>query len=448
MKKNWMKMMATALVITTVLNGCSTAIKEPEKETKVAMKETIGTTDAAAEPVTLTFSWWGSQARHDYTQRLLNLYTELHPNVTFETSPSSWDGYFDKLSTQAAGGTMPDIMQMDYLYISTYTNNDTLADLQPYIDDKTIDVSNIDEEIYAAGKIGDRLTGMALSSTVYAMMYSPEVLAEAGVESPKAGWTWSDFIEDCVKVKEKTGKWGFFGNLEDSNWLLYWVRQYGVNLFNDEGTALGYDDDSILVDFFDMQLEMLDKGVMPNPDEYAQLVSQDFAAQPMAMNEAAFNIAWNSQPVIVQEVNPSLELAVMPTNEIGEKALWLKPGSFLSVSEKCEHKKEAAEFINWFVNSKEANDIIMAERGTPINSEIRSYLKPKLTEAQGRMFDYVDTAIEYSRELPPPDPEGISEVTDRLLGYYNQVLFGVITPKDAASAFRKDANKILEKNSK
>lgn len=54
--------------------------------------------------ITIKFTWWGNQSRHDYTQKILDKYTELHPNVKFEAIPAGWDGYFDKLSTQAASG--------------------------------------------------------------------------------------------------------------------------------------------------------------------------------------------------------------------------------------------------------------------------------------------------------------------------------------------------------
>ena len=71
--------------------------------------------------ITIKFTWWGNQSRHDYTQKILDKYTELHPNVKFEAIPAGWDGYFDKLSTQAASGSMPDIVQMDYLYLMQTT---------------------------------------------------------------------------------------------------------------------------------------------------------------------------------------------------------------------------------------------------------------------------------------------------------------------------------------
>jgi len=54
------------------------------------------------DQVTIKITWWGGDARHEATQKVLDLYTESHPNVKFEAIPAGWDGYFEKLSTQAA----------------------------------------------------------------------------------------------------------------------------------------------------------------------------------------------------------------------------------------------------------------------------------------------------------------------------------------------------------
>ena len=55
--------------------------------------------------------------------------------------------------------------------------------------------------------------------------------------------------------------------------------------------------------------------------------------------------------------NDTLELLVPPVKEAGQTALWYKPGMFFSVAETSEVKEECAKFIDWFVNSDEANDI-------------------------------------------------------------------------------------------
>ena len=89
--------------------------------------------------MTIRITWWGGQSRHEYTQQLLDKYTELNPSVHFQATPSGWDGYFEKLATDTATGGMADIVQMDYMYISTYAKNGSLADLSSYSSDGTLD---------------------------------------------------------------------------------------------------------------------------------------------------------------------------------------------------------------------------------------------------------------------------------------------------------------------
>ncbi len=162
---------------------------------------------------------------------------------------------------------MPDIVQMDYLYISTYAKNDSVADLQPYIDDGTIDVSKIDENLLNSGKINDKMAGLVLSSSVLAVGYNPTVLEKAGVEAPTSDWTWKDYIELNQKAAETTGKESALiaaGVTGDTNVFNYWVRQHGGQLFNEDQTSLGYDDDSITADYFAMWKDMMDKNIAPD----------------------------------------------------------------------------------------------------------------------------------------------------------------------------------------
>ena len=53
-----------------------------------------------------------------------------------------------------------------------------------------------------------------------------------------------------------------------------------------------------------------------------------------------------------------------------------------SASAKTKNPDAAIAWINWWVNSPEAADIDLAERGIPANSEIQSDITPKLSQAQ------------------------------------------------------------------
>lgn len=428
----------------------STETTEKEGEAAAQTTETAEQSTETTEPVTIKITWWGGQTRHDYTQQLLDRYTELNPNVTFEALPSGWDGYFDKLSTQTASGSMPDIVQMDYLYISTYAKNDSLADLQEFIDDGTIDVSSIDEALLNTGNVDGEMNGLVLSTSLMAVGYNPSVLAEAGVEEPTSDWTWNDFIAMNQTIKEKTGKFGAaLSPVMDTNNFNYWVRQHGQSLFSADKKSLGYTDDKIFSDYVQMWKDLMDKGVAPNPDEWEQIQSLGQEAGPVVTGEGAMTFEWSNYAAKLSGVNDQLKMATMPlSNDSADKGLWMKPGMFFSIAETSEVKKEAAAFIDWFINSEEANDIIMAERGTPSSSKIRDYMinAGKLNEQQIAMFGFVEDAVALCGETPSPDPIGMAEINAAFKDAANTVFYEVLSVEEAAAKFRTEAEAILSRN--
>ncbi|MBT9778989.1 extracellular solute-binding protein [Clostridium sp. MCC353] len=418
-------------------------------ESSAAGTQAAGTENEGG-PVTIKITWWGGQGRHDYTQKMLDAYTASHPNVTFEAMPSGWDGYFDKLATQAASGSMPDIVQMDYLYITTYAKNNSLADLQQFVDDGTIDTSKIDENLLNTGEINGKLNGLVLSSSYISVGYNPEVLAEAGVEEPTGSWTWDDFIRTAETVKEKTGKYGMAGGpVDDTNLFNYWIRQHGESLFSEDKKAVGYADDKLCADFIKIWADLMAKGAAPNPDEYAAIQTLGEEGRPVVTGDGAMLTEWNNYATKVSGANDKLKMVTPPMAAGSDtKGLWMKPGMFFSIADTSKVKKEAAEFINWFVNSEEANDIMMAERGTPVSSDIRDYMvsSGKLSDQQSAMFKGVEDALAFCGETPDPDPVGMSEVNESFKNAAYSAFYGQVSPEEAAAKFRKDADAILSRN--
>lgn len=210
--------LSCALIV--ALAACGRNVQEqPQNETDSKIK--------------IRIAWWGGQSRHEYTKRLLELYMESHPDIEFETIPVEWDGYFDKLSTLAASGAMPDLVQMDYQYIDTYTDNGSLADLQDFVSDGTIQMEDVEKDLLDSGKVAGRLTGIVIASSTLCVGYNPEVLEKSGVEAPAEDWTWQEFIDASAKISQMTGTESIMtaaGITNDTNIFRYWVRQQGEEI--------------------------------------------------------------------------------------------------------------------------------------------------------------------------------------------------------------------------
>ena len=80
-------------------------------------------TPAANGEVSMKFTWWGSDVRHEATEKATKLYCEQN-NINIVTEYSAWDGYWEKMAVLAASNSMPDIFQMDAAYINTYIERD------------------------------------------------------------------------------------------------------------------------------------------------------------------------------------------------------------------------------------------------------------------------------------------------------------------------------------
>lgn len=263
-------------------------------------------------------------------------------------------------------------------------------------------------------------------------------------------WTWQEFADTAKKIKEATGKLGVTstGVVDDTNLFNYWVRQHGEQLFSDDNKSLGYKDDQILVDYLNLWKDLMDAGAAANPDEYAQIVTLGQEAGPVVTGDAGMINENNNYASKMSSRNSELMITTPPVNPANTKAMWNKPGFFLCISETSKVKDEAAAFINWFLNSEESNDIMMAERGVPSMANARDFLvnSGKMDEKQKEMFAYADTVLEFSGEAPAPDAIGIAEVGESFKNCAYKAFYGQISTEEAAADFRKEADEILARN--
>lgn len=80
-----------------------------------------GEANSGGDQVELRMMWWGDQARADLTNKALELFEQKHPDIKVVGEFSPQDGYFDKLNTQLASGTAPDVFFWEAMWWTTPT---------------------------------------------------------------------------------------------------------------------------------------------------------------------------------------------------------------------------------------------------------------------------------------------------------------------------------------
>ena len=445
--------LCTSVVLAGCSNGSSSSAAFSTSGSGASTSNTTASSSASNEdntPITLSITWWGSQTRHDYTQKLLDMYHTLHPNVSFQATPAGWDGYETKLATEAAGSSLPDIIQTDYTFLTEFTENNSLADLSSFINDKTIDMTNVNPSLVSSGKVNGILGAVPVSEAALAVSYSPDVFQKAGLAEPTSSWTWNDFVNDALTIQQKTGLYGDGKTfvLDEGDIIFnYYLRQYNLALFSADGKSLGYTDDKYFVDFMTMLKKLQDAKAMPTIDQYTQIAAKGKEQALVTQNQAGFMWEWSNYPSIVQATNPNLKLVAMPNDGQSVQPMYLKPGMFFSVAQNSKYQKQAAEFINWFINDPEANKVINAERGVPVSSTIRAAMEPNLSATDKAMFDYIDQVSKTASQISPPNPSGSAEVTQDMYNEVSAFLYGKKTAEQAAADFRKEATSVLSNNS-
>ncbi|GAK12281.1 ABC transporter substrate-binding protein [Geomicrobium sp. JCM 19039] len=398
---------------------------------------------AGEEEIVLRMSWWGSQERHNMTNEIIEMYESENPHVSIQPDFAGFDGYFEKMATQAAGGNLPDIMQQNHgEFVNQYASQGQLADLQPFIDDGTINVSAVSETVLESGEFDGELVGLPTGMNALAGLYDPDMIESAGAELPNEDWTWEDMIDMATTVHEYTGNYGM-RLMEPGNMFEYYLRDNGKRLFNEDGTDLGYEDDQLFVEYLTMNKRMVDDGVAPGYDVIGEI--QGLEDELLVHGTAAINFRWTNQLNTIASAagdDRNIELAILPGDN-NDEAMYLRPSMLWSIAENSQHKEEAAKFIDFYTNQTEVFDVVGSDRGVPINEDIQEEMRSDLNETDQKVFDFISYVTDHSTPVDSNYPPQAAQVLNALEDVDELVIYGQMTPEEGAAQFRQEANAIL-----
>jgi multiple sugar transport system substrate-binding protein len=393
------------------------------------------------DTVTLRFEWWGNPDRAKLTEQAIDLFEQKQSAIKIQTSYAEFDAYFQKMSTQIAGGSAPDILQMDYRYISEYGGRNVLLEFGTA--EATVNTSQMNSALLEGGKVNGKVYGIPMAQNTQMFTYDPAVWKAAGAKLPAAGWTWNDMEQAASKISADTGNKvrGVvdFGGIED--WFEVWLRQRGKTLYTPDG-KLGYTAAEVAA-YWELTDRLRRSGAATQADVTTELDGSQ-ANDPVAQKTASSGFAYDSgfTPQTWEIYGREMAVAPFPTDgaELGQYA---KPSMLISIARRSKHPKEAAQFIDFLLNDPEVGKVLGVSRGMPANGQIRDTVGAALTGPPKVAYEFEKAVLPNLKNAPPPPPKGSGEVKAAFQRVYDDVSFERSSPREAAEKFIREAQQAL-----
>jgi len=398
-----------------------------------------GSSDGSAN---LQFAWWGNEVRNKNTAAAIDAYTKANPKVKVSQQPGEFATYWDKLATQTAGNSAPDIIQMDMAYIAEYGKRGALLDLAKY----GADTSKFIEGSVDSGKIDGKLVGVNAGINSPTILANPKIFEKAKVEMPDdKTWTWDQVKEISAELTAKAGS-GIYGMTTFFNdaMLSAYLRQKGKQLFTEDGIGFEAGD---VVPWFDMVLAYENAKAIPPAATVSEEATKPLDQGGLATGKAAMSMFWSNQvEALNKAAGTEMKILRFPSlaGKATERKAWYKASMLWSASSRTKSPEAAVALINWWVNSPESANINLAERGIPPNTEILAEITPKLSPAQKSVATFIADIKPELADTPVAPPPGGGKLNDTLVRYQSEVLFSRMSPADAATKFADEVKSNLK----
>lgn len=318
----------------------------------------------------IRFSWWGNSDRHEVTLEAIDKYTQENSNVSIEAEYSGFGDIEERITTQVAGGTEPDILTILYSQVGQYSpNGDRFVDLEEY--SNILDLSQYDEEFLQFGYSNGVLQALPYGENTLVVAVNKTVFDDLGVEIPD---NWEGYKEIAELMPE--GSYPLVSPTTRFAATVYLQQKTGLTEFDEEGN-MNYTEEDYL-DAMKWYLDLVDAGVFASRQSYLENVGSEpesIAQNPKFISgEYAGVLEWSggleSYAATLEEEGDELVLAPFPTieNAVTQGSM-SKPSLLFAISPNSKNIEQTVDFMQFLVNEPEGIKTLGLSRGVPASDK-------------------------------------------------------------------------------
>ena len=231
-----------------------------------ALALVVGTATAEAKTeVRVTVAYYSDQTEGIF-KGMADDFMKAHPDIDIKLETVQWDNLQQRLTTDIAGGTAPDLAIIGTRWLVDYVKNDIAEPLDSYMTPEF--KGRFIETFLPPSTIDGKLYGLPVAASARAMYYNKALLQKAGVSAPPQ--TWEELESDAKKVKAAASdSYGFAlqgKEIETDAYWYYALWSWGGELLKGGKSGIASDAG---VKALTMYKRFLDEGLTePDPTGY------------------------------------------------------------------------------------------------------------------------------------------------------------------------------------
>lgn len=332
-----------------------------------------GDGDDADGVVTLQFQSLSDQpATQEAVSAAVDSWNEENPDVQVEIIQAGWDGAYDKLVTQFAGGTAPDIIHFDAASIVSFAQDGYLADLSGGLSDELM--ADVPEGVWESVTVADQIIAYPSTMQSYVVFANADLLEEAGVEVPTGdSMTW-DELQEIAEATTTDDHYGIgWGLGSPAAAVMTLAPGFGGDFFSGEG-------DDVQVEVGEAELAV--------PERIHQMAYDDQSLDPVSLTQSGSDVLASfyggTVAMTVQgsyqaanmtgDAPEDLDWVVLPPLAGSDGALQAANPQTYSVNIDSAHSDDAIAFLDYFASGETMAAIAQADALIPASLSARDLI--------------------------------------------------------------------------
>ncbi|MFJ9609517.1 ABC transporter substrate-binding protein [Kitasatospora sp. NPDC101176] len=335
MRRIWAALTTTALTA-AALTGCGLGSGDTKNGDSVASAAATGEVKGK-----VSLQTWALKPKFtDYVQGVIDGFKKKYPGVEVEWLDQPGEGYSDKVLSQAAAGTLPDVVNLPPDFALPLSRKDLLLDVakaDPKLADEYV-AGGVDAYRFA-GRQG--VFGYPWYLNTDVNYWSSELLTKNGLDPKKPPTSLDELIAQARVMKEKSGGQTYLMSRKPGLGDLY---NAGVKIMSDDGTAFTFNTPEAAA-LLDKYRDAFKEGLLP----------KDVLTNTYAGNTKLFNagtVAWTTAGAnyitSLATDNPTLAPKVVSSPAFATPPLYVQG---LSIPKNTRNPAAAVALARWVTNA-------------------------------------------------------------------------------------------------